>query len=141
MLFSLLGPYVAWAKIFKGPDYPQLVGCFGLYQGYVNLQLHQTYQAGIHICLGGKLFSFYFWLVLPLGITWQFHPAPPPTHQSFFVAKLVNPLSKITKDHESEINNFFLSWFSFGEHLFDHLLWYIFQSSIQKHYKLHFFMI
>ena len=37
--------------------------------------------------------------------------------------------------------NFFLSWPSIGEHLFDHLPWSIFQSSKHKHYKLHFFII
>ena len=36
--------------------------------------------------------------------------------------------------------NFFLCWPSLGEHLFDRLLWSIFQSSIHKHYKLHFFI-
>ena len=40
-----------------------------------------------------------------------------------------------------DIHIFFKRWPSLGEHLFEHLLWSIFQSSIHKHYKLHFFMI
>ena len=36
---------------------------------------------------------------------------------------------------------FYKCWVSLGEHLLDHLLWSIFQSSMHKQYKLHFFMI
>ena len=39
------------------------------------------------------------------------------------------------------VSRFFLCWPSWGEHLFDHLLWSIFQSLLHIYYKLHFFMI
>ena len=43
--------------------------------------------------------------------------------------------------YQNILTFFFKRWPSSGQHLFDHLLWSIFQPSIHKHYKLHFFMI
>ena len=39
-------------------------------------------------------------------------------------------------DKKTSLKLFLKRWPSLGEHLFDHLLWSIFQSSIHKHYKL-----
>ena len=55
-------------------------------------------------------------------------------HRWFLIRSCVN-LCKSSR------SSFFKHWPSLGEHLFDHLLWSIFQSSLHINYKLYFFMI